>query len=90
MAAEWALRVPLPPSSMLEIFHAEQTVLIGFQSTHGLPYAGVSTWHLAVCRLRRLCHSCGTKSEALSRLEKGLPPRLHVRWPCPEAVVLTR
>ena len=44
-------------------------------------------------------HFCGTKSEqtlygsahraardALARLEKALPQRLHVHWPCPEAL----
>ena len=84
--------VPLVPSAVSEIFHTEQPVLIGFSIHACLPHVGVPTWHLVVCvacgawstsaarNLSRPCTGQPTKvaRDALTRLEKGLPPRLHV------------
>ena len=93
--------VPLVPSAVSEIFHVEQLVLIGFQPTHvshtladrrGIcSCVACGAWATSAARkLSRPCTGQPTKAarDALARLEKGLPPRLHVHWPCPEALLL--
>ena len=95
--------LPLVPSAVPEIFHAELPVLIGFQSTHvshTLAYRRGICWCVArgawatsaARKLSRPCTGQPTKAarDALARLEKGLPPRLRVHWPCPEAFVVAQ
>ena len=72
--------MPLLRTATSELFHAEQPVLVGFQSTHISRYAGVSTRHLVLCRLWSLVLFSSPKFEqtlygdgardAVARLEK--------------------
>ena len=96
---EWLLNVPcvpLLPTTLPDLFHACQPVLIGLQATHGshkLAYkwgiwwcVAKSSWASSAARnLGRPCTGQATKAarDVLARLDKGLTPQPHVRWQSP-------
>ena len=96
---EWLLNVPcvpLLPTTLPDLFHAGQPVLIGLQATHGshkLAYkrciwwcVACGSWASSAARnLSRPCAGQVTKAarDVLARLDKGLTPQPHVQWQSP-------
>ena len=96
---QWLLNVPcvpLLPTTLPNLFHACQPVLIGLQATHGshkLAYkrgiwwcVACGSWTSSAARnLSRPCTGQATKAarDVLTRLEKGLTPQPHVLWQSP-------
>ena len=96
---EWLLNVPcvpLLPTTLPDLFHACQPVLIGLQATHGshkLAHkrriwwcVACGSWASSAARnLSRPCTGQTSKAarDVLARLDKGLTPQPHVRWQSP-------
>ena len=96
---EWLLNVPcvpLLPTTLPDLFHACQPVLIGLQASHGshkLAYkrgiwwcVACGSWSSSAARnLIRPCTGQATKAarDVVARLDKGLTPQPHVRWQSP-------
>ena len=96
---EWLMNgpcVPLLHTAVPDLFHAGQPALIGLQATHGSHKLACKRgiWWCVACRswatsaaryLSRPCAGQPTKGaqDVLARLDKGLPPQLHVQWQSP-------